>query len=546
MKSRLSHPRSPRALISFRQLVLACAFLGTTPAIAQAPAPGEPANAEAAAVETTDAPKKQANNSPADAAAPEEGPTQASSDDADAKANSSEEVAAASISTTDAPTASPSAEGSAEQESAPVQPAPPHPDVLARLEELEMELELRNATEEENIDEEVFRLYGFMDMGLQRIWADENALVSALFDTNATTFVVGNIDLYFDFNPDPDWRGLAEIRFSNAPHGNITNFGGLGGEFERTDTQQYDPAGTAINAPMWGGFTVIERAWIEWKKYEKLRIRTGNFFTPFGIWNVDHGQPTLIATALPQMLQQKMFPLRQTGVQALGSFFVKKWELGYRAWLTNGRQELSNFDFDDGKAYGARLLARKDTGFVKAQIGSSFHRGHVEDRIVDITTPPTETEEIGFESYSSWAYMETIIGVDVSVDVGKGRLRLEGLAQLREWNDGKQEPYGYASPVEGALKPTAWDFGLYGVLAHPLPWLGLEPYLAGELIQRHWQLADGLVVVAPGLNVHFSPSATLKMQVSHGIFFKWLYDDFKGDVGSNDTTSAIGRLVLAF
>ncbi len=91
--------------------------------------------------------------------------------------------------------------------------------------------------DEVDVTQELFKVYGFMDMGLQKTWVDEKSLIAGTFDANALTFAVGNINLYFDFNPDPDWRGLAEIRFTSAPLGNMENYGGLAGTFQRTNTQ---------------------------------------------------------------------------------------------------------------------------------------------------------------------------------------------------------------------------------------------------------------------------------------------------------------------
>lgn len=426
-------------------------------------------------------------------------------------------------------------------------------ELQAAVEELKAkqeEAEMMALLEEEPIDleQELLRVYGFMDMGFQKFWAADDALVSALFNTNASSFVTGNINLYFDANPHPDWRGLAEIRFTGAPLGNIDNFGGLGGDFQRRDTEQYDPHATVVNAPMWGGYTVIERAWVEWKKFQQVRVRVGNFFTPFGIWNVDHGSPTLISIALPQMIQQKLFPLRQTGLQLNGSFFVKDWELAYRAWLSNGRTEENLLDYDDDKAFGGRFFVRRDGGKVRTQIGASFHHGSVEDRVVDITGIPPITEEVTFEAYSTVAYTENVFGVDVSVDLNDTRIRSEFTSQLRQYEEGKRDRPGVTSAIPGASTPDQWRQAAYLLVAQQLPWWGLEPFVYGEVIRQDWELpGDAIATGSVGLNVRFNPSAMLKMQVDRGWFFKWKQgDDFPGDPSKNNVSTFVSRLVLAF
>lgn len=418
---------------------------------------------------------------------------------------------------------------------------------VAELQAKQEEAEMNALLADDNVDveQETFRVYGFMDMGLQKNWANEASLISALFDTNALTFATGNINLYFDFNPDPDWRGLAEIRFTMAPLGEIESFGGIAGDFERVSTEQYDPHASVINAPMWGGYSVIERAWIEWKRFQQMRVRVGNFFTPFGIWNVDHGSPTLISIAMPQMVQQKFFPLRQTGLQFLGSTFKGDWELAYRAWLTNGRTEQNPLDFSDSKAFGGRLFARKDGGDLRAQFGASYHHGTVENKVVDITSAPPISETIEFNNDSTWAYTENIIGVDVSLDIGDTRIRSEGVARSKVYDEGKRQDVGISSPIPGGQEANAWSFASYLLVAHQLPWWGLEPYLYAEVLQQHWGLPDGLISPSVGLNIRFSPVAQFKFQASRGYFFDWL-DDPPGETGINNVTTVVSRLVLAY
>ncbi len=292
------------------------------------------------------------------------------------------------------------------------------------------------------------------------------------------------------FNPIEDWRALAEVRFTNAPQGNIVSYGGLAGTFDRTNTEQFDPHGTAPNAPMWGGYTVIEQAWIEWGRYQAFRLRVGNWFTPFGIWNVDHGSPTLISMAMPQFMQQKWMPLRQTGVQALGSFFSGETEIAYRAWVSNGRTEDNPFDYDNEKSFGARVFVKRDTGENNFQIGATYHHGTVQDQVVNVTG----FGPVQFQTGSTWEYTEDIGGLDVSVDLGDTRIRSEGIISRLEYTEGKQEPAGGLSP--GAIQPNKYRVGAYLLVAHQLPWYGLEPYFVrrgqpAALDRGRW-LADAL------------------------------------------------------
>jgi hypothetical protein len=41
--------------------------------------------------------------------------------------------------------------------------------------------------------------------------------------------VLGDLDMYFDAQPIKGWRSLVELRFTNAPQGDVQNYGGLAG-----------------------------------------------------------------------------------------------------------------------------------------------------------------------------------------------------------------------------------------------------------------------------------------------------------------------------
>ena len=409
---------------------------------------------------------------------------------------------------------------------------------MAMLKAAQEEAALASALNEEEVETEteVLKLYGFVDMGLQRLFGSD--IMEASFNGNALTFVVGNINLYADANPHPDWRALAEIRFTNAPHGNVSMLGstvpGFESTFERQSTQQFDPHATAANTYMWGGYTVIERAWVEWKRFQQFRLRLGSWFTPFGIWNVDHGQPTLIAATTPQFIQQMYLPLRQTGLQALGSFFIDDWELAYRAWISNGRTELSVQDLNDDKAFGARTFLRKESGSFSLQLGGSYHRGRVANKVIDMVR---FLPEVDYDFYETLAYTENVIGADASLDVGPFRFRAEGTAQLRQFDEGKRvSELGYG-------EPDSWRMGLYSLVAYQLPFWGLEPFVAAEVMKYPQGLNDGVVELAPGLNVRFNPAVTLKMQGTHSWFFKY---GGGGDDSFGNLLSLVSRLVVAF
>jgi hypothetical protein len=416
-------------------------------------------------------------------------------------------------------------------------------DTKAQLEQVKTrqdDAEAAALEAEDTPKEDLFRIYGFADMGVQRQWVGESTLIARVFPTNSTSFVIGNVNLYFDAQPIEDWRSLIEVRFTNAPLGDTASYGGIAGTYTRRDTFSYDPHGTAINAPMWAGAMVLERAWIEWNKYQPFKLRVGNWFTPFGIWNEDHGSPTLISLALPQFIIQRWMPVRQTGLMGYGNAFAGEWELGYALTFSNGRQELSNFNFEDKFGYGGRLYARRDTGAVNTTFGLSYFTGTTSDRAINVTslTPVT------FENQKTWEYNEHVVGADASVDIDATRIRAEAILRRVTYTPGHRAP-GDPIAGPGSVSPDTYQQSVYVLVANQLPWAGLEPYLWGEVQSSPTPLGDGVFLGSIGLNVHFNSAMTWKTQLSRGYFFDLLYDS-PTDNSINNLSTFYSRIVMAF
>lgn len=392
-------------------------------------------------------------------------------------------------------------------------------------------------------EQEKLKIYGFADMGFQYVQINKESLLANVYDVNEPDFVLGNLNLYFDAQPVEHWRGLVELRFTNAPQGRITNFGGVGGKFERTSTFSYDSTGAALNAPLWGGNLIIERAWLEYNSLQAVKLRVGNWFSPFGIWNEDHGSPTLISLAWPQFMTQRWMPLRQTGLMAYGNAFAGSWELGYAATLSNGRQEESALNIDGYLGYGGRLYARRDTGDVNSTFGASFFTGKTRDKVVDVTgvNPITWSRSETFE------YNEYVMGADASVDIGNTRIRAEGVVRRLKYTAGKRELLPQVLQP-GGLAPDKWEHTMYLLVAQQLPWQSLdmfEPYLWAEALQTPTIIGDGVFVTSVGLNVRFNSAITWKNQVAHITFFDWMYDS-PFDNSKELVNQYYSRLVMAF
>jgi hypothetical protein len=373
---------------------------------------------------------------------------------------------------------------------------------------------------------------GFVDFGFNRFFTSDESQLNFLFPTRAATFVLGNINLFFDANPAPGWRSLVEIRFTNLPHGEEISFADpFGGQYERRDTRVSDFTSTSLRNDVVLGAIIVERAWAEYAFDDALKVQAGYFLTPYGIWNQDHGTPTLISLLLPAFQADQYIPNRQLGIQLYGSFYAPGWQLGYHAYVANSRGP-SQVDFSNDKAFGGRLFASSLGGYVKATAGASgFYGTETDDekRIVSVDPYRVETSELG-------AMREWALGLDTAVDAGPLRVRTEGMVQRREKMEG--------TPRLGS-EPDHYSWDGYVLTAYQLPWLGLEPYAYFEGMHYPSPFGDTVLIPSAGLNVHFNPSAQLKTQYAHAMFYDFSVEENRTP-SDNDVHNVSARLVVSF
>lgn len=398
----------------------------------------------------------------------------------------------------------------------------------ARLEALEA---AGDRAEVEQHDDPPLRIYGFMDLGLQKMFVKESSLGTAILQSDSTTFVLGNVNLYFDARPVPGWRGLVEVRLTNSPNG--ADAPGIPGTpYSRFSTEVLDP--TSSNggwAQLRWGALVLERAHIDWRYNDHLNVRAGVFLTPAGIWNVDHGSPTLIALQMPQFLVIEMFPPRQTGLQLFGTHHFAPWALDYTAYVSNGRTA-QQLDLTEDKAFGGRFVLRR-TGKTRVAFGTSFYVNRYSDQKREIFG----LDPVAAKRIETVAFNEQSVGVDASLDVGPLRLRAEGALRHVIYDVGKHSSwYGY----KDFYLTNRNELDGYVLAAYQLPWIGLEPFVNFEFQRAPSMLSEGQAIPSAGFNLRFTPATTLKVQVSHTFFW--------GEWASSDTnvTFAAARAVLAF
>ncbi|HEY1533444.1 MAG TPA: hypothetical protein VGF76_05485, partial [Polyangiaceae bacterium] len=251
-------------------------------------------------------------------------------------------------------------------------------------------------------------LYGFADMTYLRLLVPKSSVWNRFyFPTNS--FAVGNFNLYMSSNLGDSWRALGEVRFMYLPNGSTTN-DTTTGDINRTDTTVLDYAG--FEEPIhWGGIR-IERIWVEHEFSTLFKLQVGQFLTPYGIWNVDHGTPAIIGIRAPVAVADELFPAHQTGIQLYGSKFFEPLEIGYHLTLSNGRGSVEYQDFSDDKAVGGRVYLKTEA-FGSLTFGTSVYRGGYYDRSAQYVLKTTDGHPVVDQQLTTTSkYQEFSLGAD--------------------------------------------------------------------------------------------------------------------------------------
>ena len=184
-----------------------------------------------------------------------------------------------------------------------------------------------------NAQESKLRTYGYFDLELE--WSNKDAA------GKRSTFDQHHFNVITVYQLDERFRVFAEIEWE---HG-VSLQGGKG-----------------------SGLVAVERAWVEYKHADALKIQVGKFLPPFGIYNLKHdATPTFLSTFLPSSIygrhkntlgqQQRLYAKFATGIQVLGTLFANRWQGEYYVYLSNGRgPNPDEADNNGNKGVGGRLV----------------------------------------------------------------------------------------------------------------------------------------------------------------------------------------------
>ena len=331
-------------------------------------------------------------------------------------------------------------------------------------------------------------------------------------------FSVGNVNLFLGKNLTDTLRMFGEVRFTLLPNGAIGSSSDLAqGEYVSTLVQDY----ADFNRPLrWAGIE-IERLYIEWSPWMWLTVRAGMFLTPYGVWNLDHGSPTVIAAQRPFVIGQALFPEHQTGLEVYGELdLTSLHSFGYYVTLSNGLGPVSDYrDFDANKAVGVRGYWQYE-GLGALRVGGSFFWG-TDTAAREVPALASDGKHITYnEKITEQADVLALAG-DVQWTYAGLLVQAEVVTRQRHYDE--RGRIGSTSPLAGRyIAPSdALSWGAYGLLGYRFEWFGVMPFALLETIDS----TDASTAIrlrtrafTLGFNVRPTDGLVLKLQYTEARF----------------------------
>jgi len=147
-------------------------------------------------------------------------------------------------------------------------------------------------------------------------------------------FRIHHFSLILTKQIDEHWRSFAEIEYEDAP---------------RMEFKYGSPTCEAECS----GQIFLEAMNIDYSPSDALGVRFGRFFTPAGIWSIEHYPPFVVTQERPLHIDH-IFPQLIDGVLLHGSVPINTVFLNYDVYAGNGEGSSANSDNNDKKSLGLR------------------------------------------------------------------------------------------------------------------------------------------------------------------------------------------------
>jgi hypothetical protein len=351
-------------------------------------------------------------------------------------------------------------------------------------------------------------IYGFADFTFAKRLSTKS---SDIILPPKSTFYIGNFNVYLNAEQGR-WRTLSEVRFTYLPDGTPTTDATTGAS-GRISTAYVDYSDWGREKKVGG--VIIERIWLEYMAHPLLTIRAGQFLTPYGIWNVDHGSPVVIGVTRPFIVGNEWLPSHQTGIELYGSQGFDRTQVGYHLTLSNGRGPLDSYqDLDSNKAVGWRLWVKHDAPIGTFTLGTSGYKGRYTDS-TEVTG--LANGKLSFSYPETEVYDELNLAADLKWSWGGYLFQSEALVHDVRYKDPFRPKPQFAAPGSASWAPNARYWGYYAMTGYRFNWYGIMPFVMNQY--QSWGRENGFTTweVSGGLNIRPNEMVVLKV-VALGIW----------------------------
>jgi hypothetical protein len=353
------------------------------------------------------------------------------------------------------------------------------------------------------------KLSGFMDFKFSSAVNSKDSFWRSSYLRHPSMFI-GNLNVYLSKSFTENLRTLAEVRFTYLPNGDPVA-SATPGAFSSTTTSDYADAARLMR---WGG-VLLERVYLEWTLHRAAVLRVGQYLTPYGIWNVDHGSPTIITAQRPFVISQQLFPERQTGLQLYGNARVLSHHmLGYALTLSNGEGPVSEYrDLDNNKAIGGRVDWTYDV-LGELRIGGSWFYGR-DTAARTYFIPQADGTLRSGEAVDAQSDVLSL-AADLRWTVRSFLLQAEFISEQRRHTEAGRTGVNVLAIGNRYLAPRdALSWGAYGLVGYRLDWLGVMPYFLYTVNKLYNPVSFNLLqnhAVQTGLNIRPLDAVVLKLE----------------------------------
>ena len=149
-------------------------------------------------------------------------------------------------------------------------------------------------------------------------------------------FRLHHMSLFFEKRLTDEWKFFSEIEYEDAPF------------------VEFDKGSPSSDCDGCYGKIFLEAANFTYAYDPVASFRTGRFFTPAGIWSVDH-YPSFVPTQLRPQHVRKIFPQVVDGVAMFGTIAMGDSFVNYDFYLGNGEGNSGKEDNNSDKATGVKV-----------------------------------------------------------------------------------------------------------------------------------------------------------------------------------------------